>query len=270
VYTCIGARDSFHSSVLHLTMDASPNNPFSIKWDETKATTETIKWTLGINGATKHEIVSPILSKFELGNIMAHCLTVMHKIGAHVGKNAANPFALYMNVFPCTLLLPHVAAWDKVLVDHPLAVQDVASFQQAIWHFIAMHATDEDCHELLDYICSVAKPCKMDVQTYYSCLRELNHQVDWLPGTDLLISLSLRISCIRSSLMACLPSGRNSTRTPVVLSVILPVQTCFDSFVCNKRLLIVANRPMNLSSKERVKLTASATVTALSHDFTRK
>jgi hypothetical protein len=48
-----------------------------------------------------------------------------------------------------------------------------------------MHATDKDSHELLDYICSIAKPHKMDVQTYYSCLHELNHQVDWLPGTDL-------------------------------------------------------------------------------------
>jgi hypothetical protein len=48
-----------------------------------------------------------------------------------------------------------------------------------------MHATDKDCNELLDDICTVAKPCKMDVQTYYVCLQELNHQVEWLPGTDL-------------------------------------------------------------------------------------
>jgi hypothetical protein len=71
-----------------------------------------------------------------------------------------------MNVFPHTLSLPHVATWDTVLVDHLLAVQDVASFQQAIQHFIAVHATDMDCHELLDYIRSVAKPCKMEVQMY--------------------------------------------------------------------------------------------------------
>jgi hypothetical protein len=166
-------------------MASSPNDPFSVKWDKTKATTETIKWTLDINSATKHEIVSPILSKFELGNIVAHCLTVMHKIDAHVGNNAANRFAPYMNVFPHTLSLPHVVTWDTVLVDHPLAVQDVATFQQAIWHLIVMHATDEDRHELLDYICSIAKLCKMDIQMYYSCLHELNRQVDWLPGTDL-------------------------------------------------------------------------------------
>jgi hypothetical protein len=109
----------------------------------------------------------------------------MHKIDACVGNNAANCFALYMNVFSRTLSFSHVATWDTVLVDHPLAAQDVAIFQQAIKHFIAVHATDEDRHELLDYVCSVAKPRKMDVQTYYSCLHELNNQVNWLPGTDL-------------------------------------------------------------------------------------
>jgi hypothetical protein len=166
-------------------MDATSTNPFSVDYDKTKVTVETIKWTLGANGPTKHEIVSPILTKFELGNIVLHCLTVMHKIDAFVGNNAANRFALYMNVFPHTLSLPHVATWDTVLVDHPSAAQDMASFQQAIWHFIAVHATDKDCHELLDYIRSIAKPQKMDVQTYYSHLHELNNQVNWLPGTDL-------------------------------------------------------------------------------------
>jgi hypothetical protein len=87
----------------------------------------------------RHEIVSPILIKFELGHVVAHCLTVMHKIDAHVGNHPANRFASYMNVFPRTLSLPHVATWDTVLLDHPLAVQDVASFQQAIRQFIAVH-----------------------------------------------------------------------------------------------------------------------------------
>jgi hypothetical protein len=137
------------------------------------------------NGATKHEIVSPILTKFELGHILAHCLTVMHKIDARVGNHPANRFTLYMNVFPRTLSLPHVATWDTVLVDHPLAAQNVASFHGAIRHFIAAHATDEDHHELLEYICSATKPRKMDVQTYFSCLWELNSHVNWLPGNDL-------------------------------------------------------------------------------------
>jgi hypothetical protein len=99
----------------------------------------------------------------------------MHKVDARIGNHAANRFALYMNVFPHTLSLPNVGTWDTVLVDHPLVAQDEASFQQAIRHFIAMHATDKVCHELLDYICSVAKPREMEAQMYYSCLRKINH-----------------------------------------------------------------------------------------------
>jgi hypothetical protein len=148
-------------------MDYTSTDPFSIEWDETKTTTETVKWALGANGTTKHKIVSPTLTKFELGHIVAHCLTVMQKIDARVGNHPANHFASYMNVFPCTLSLPHVATWDTILVDHPLAAQDMASFQQAIWQFIAVHATDEDCHELLEYIPNSTKPCKMDVQTLF-------------------------------------------------------------------------------------------------------
>jgi hypothetical protein len=56
------------------TMDSYLNDLFSVEYDEMKIATETIKWTLGATGATKHKIVSPILTKFELGNIVAHCL----------------------------------------------------------------------------------------------------------------------------------------------------------------------------------------------------
>jgi hypothetical protein len=83
-------------------VDAYLNNLFSVKYDKTKIATETIKWTLGATGTTKHEIVLPILTKFELGNIVPHSLTVMHKIG--IGNHPANRFALYMNGFPRTLL----------------------------------------------------------------------------------------------------------------------------------------------------------------------
>jgi hypothetical protein len=168
----------------------------------------TIKWTLGANGATQHEIVSPIQSKFELGNIVSHCLTVMHKIDACIGNNAANRFALYMNVFPRTLLLPHV---DTVLVDHPLAAQDMSSFQQAVQHFIAVHATD-----------SVAKSHKMDIQTYFSHLHELNHQVDLLPGTD----LPLNEDQLHQAFFDGMPTiWKEQYKTLVVLLVILPVWT---------------------------------------------
>jgi hypothetical protein len=201
-------------------MDDTPPDPFSIEWDSTQTTTETVKWTLGVNGAIKHEIVSPTLTKFELGHIVAHCLTVMHKIDARVGNNPAHRFASYMNVFPRTLSLPHVATWDTVLVDNPLAAQDVASFQQAIKHFIAVHATDEDRRELLEYIRTSPKPRKMDVQTYYSHLHELNSHVNWLPGND----LPLTEDQLNQAFFDGMPIALE-LRDPVVPFVILPVLT---------------------------------------------
>jgi hypothetical protein len=194
--------------------------------------------------ATKNEIVSHILSKFELGNIMAHCLTVMHKIDARVGNNAVNRFTSYMNVFPCTLSLPHVARWDTVLVDHPLAAQDMASIQQAIWHFIAVHATNKDYHELLD-ICSIAKPCKMDVQTYTSCLHELNHQVDWLPGTD----LPLTEDQLHQAFFDGMPTIWKEQYENAGHSVHNTTYAdLLRVFVCNKRLWFVARELMKTSS----------------------
>jgi hypothetical protein len=148
--------------------------------------TEPIKWTLGANDASKHKIVSIIQSKLELDSIVSYCPTVLHKIAACIGNkidacignHSANRFDFYMNVFPRTLWLPHVTN-DTVLVDHPLIVEDKASFLQAIWHLIAVPAIDKDRHELLDHTHSVAKPRKMEVPMYYSRLSKLNHPVEY-------------------------------------------------------------------------------------------
>jgi hypothetical protein len=241
-------------------MDDTLTDPFSVKYNKTKVTTETLKWALGANGATKHEIVSPILTKFELGHIVSHCLTVARSMP--VGNNAANHFALYMNVFPCTLPLSHVATWDTVLVDHPLVAQDVASFQQAIKHFVAVHATSEDWHELLVYIRSIAKPRKIDVQTYYSRLRELNNQVNWLPGTD----LPLNEDQLNQAFFDGMPitwkehfenAGR-SVCTIACVDLLRFFQMQEKSSNCNQG-------RMNSSSAKRIEPAASATVTAVSH-----
>jgi hypothetical protein len=124
-------------------------------------------------------------------------------------------------------------------VDHPLATQDEEGFQQAIRHFIAVHATDEDCHELLDYICSVAKPRKMDVQTYYIRLQELTRQVDWLLGNN----LPLTEDQLHQAFFDGMPTrGRSNTRTLVVLCAIHPKPNCLGFFECNKKLLNIANK----------------------------
>jgi hypothetical protein len=133
---------------LHPSMDSTSNDPFTVEWydhrvinlrykhfvvryhrlhcsalhsshsnmDYTSNGTKPIQWTLGANVASKHKIVSIILSKLELGNIVSYCLTVMHKIAAFVGNkinalvgnHSANRFASHINVFPRTLWLPHV------------------------------------------------------------------------------------------------------------------------------------------------------------------
>jgi hypothetical protein len=152
-------------------MDAYPNNPFSVKYAETKIATETIKWTLGATGTMKHEIVSPILTKFELGNIVAHCLTVMHKTAI-----------IQQIVLPCIwMYFPNPVASTFCDVGYcpnrpSFGYPGRSWLPASIRHFIAVHPIDEDCYELLDYIRSVAKPRKMDV---------LNRQVDWMPGNNL-------------------------------------------------------------------------------------
>jgi hypothetical protein len=122
---------------------------------------------LGANSASKHKIVSPILPKLALGNIVVHCPTVMHKISACIGNKKAARVGNHR-----TLWLPQIATWETVLLDHPLAVQDVASFQQAIRQFIAVHTTDDVRLELLDCLRTVAMPPKRDVQRYFSRLRD--------------------------------------------------------------------------------------------------
>jgi hypothetical protein len=157
-------------TVVHCThpshMDSSPNNPFSIKWDKTKATTETIKCMLGINCATKHEIVSPILSKFEIGNRHSSLSHSDAQDRCPHRQQCSKLFRIVHECVPMYLVASTCCNMGYSPCRPSSAVQDEASFQQAIWHFIAVHATDKDHHELLDYICSVAKPRKMDVQMY--------------------------------------------------------------------------------------------------------
>jgi hypothetical protein len=57
---------------------------FTIDWVSTTKTTETIKWVIN---EEKFEIYCGLCTKFELIDIMTHCLTVVHKIDGQVGEN---------------------------------------------------------------------------------------------------------------------------------------------------------------------------------------
>jgi hypothetical protein len=80
---------------------------------------------------------------------------------------------LYTLILPCTLYLSLLATWDQVVADH-----DVAGFHKQLCKFIDAHATDDDHHEVMEYIRNVRKPCLMNVQLHFCRLDELNQQVD--------------------------------------------------------------------------------------------
>jgi hypothetical protein len=147
----------------------------------------TVKWSVG---NTKYEIHIPVLNRYELGHIVHHCMLVKHKINQEVGT-VNNRYRSYVSVFPRTLSLALVSIWDNILTDYPVnlndpnAIQaDEAGFDRWIGYFIEANATDDDRHELLDFIRHSTKPKKMKVQAFYIRLRELNDMVDLLPGTE--------------------------------------------------------------------------------------
>ena len=81
-----------------------------------------------------------------------------------------------------------MSIWDNILADHPVGAAgiaaDEAGFDAWIGFFIEANATNDDRHELLDFIRHATKPKKMKVQAFYIPLRELNQMVGLLPGAE--------------------------------------------------------------------------------------
>jgi hypothetical protein len=69
---------TFHREPQGNTLD------FTIDWLLTPKTAETIKWMLN---EEKYEIHHGLCTKFELNDIMTHCLMVIHKIDGQVGES---------------------------------------------------------------------------------------------------------------------------------------------------------------------------------------
>jgi hypothetical protein len=157
------------------------NFNFPLEWESPEDYPESIKWSLG---REKHEAYTTTLNRFELGHIVTHCLTILHKVNKEVGADDAKRFNSYKLVLPRTFSLPLLATWDQVTADFPLESDDVAGFRTQLRHFIEVHATDNDRHELLDSIRHAHKPHAMKVQAFFYRLHELNDHVDWLPGTE--------------------------------------------------------------------------------------
>jgi hypothetical protein len=158
---------------------------FTLDWVEATKTSETIKWALH---KEKFEIHQGLCTKFELIDIMTHCLTVVHKIDGQVGENYVKKLQSYKQVMPRTLSIPLVGVWNQVVTEYEAAHEDesetLGTFAHMLKAFFACHSTDDDRHELVSFIRYASKPEHMKVQTFFYRLKELNDYVDWLPGLE--------------------------------------------------------------------------------------
>jgi hypothetical protein len=70
-------------------------------------------------GQDKYEIHITVLTRTDLGQLVQHCLLVMHKINQEVGSDARVRYLSYLAVFPRTLSIALTSVWDNVMDAHP-------------------------------------------------------------------------------------------------------------------------------------------------------
>jgi hypothetical protein len=118
---------------------------FMLDWVAATKTTETIKWAIN---KEKYKIYHGLCTKFELIDIMTHCLMVVHKIDGQVGEHDSKKLQLYKQVISRTLSIPLVGVWNQVVTEHTTAHEDetetLATFAQLLKAFIACHSTEDD------------------------------------------------------------------------------------------------------------------------------
>jgi hypothetical protein len=141
---------------------------FQIDWSPAKKTSETIKWTIA---KEKFEIHHGLCNRFELHEIIPHCLTVMHKIDGQVGDSDTEKFQSYKSIMPRTLSIPLARVWKQVVVEYELDNPDeddsVSTFKELLKAFFAAHSTEDDRHELFSVIRYAVKPEGMKVQPFF-------------------------------------------------------------------------------------------------------
>jgi hypothetical protein len=86
------------------------------------------------------------------------------------------------------------AYWKQVVKEYHKAHEDTITtlddFDLVLRTFFAGHATEIDCHDLLESLHSAIKPKTMKVQTFFFCIKELNDYMEWLPGHEEKLSKS--------------------------------------------------------------------------------
>jgi hypothetical protein len=118
---------------------------FKIDWSPVTKTSETIKWTIN---KEKFKIHHGLCNRFELHEIIPHCLTVMHKIDGQVGDSDTKKCQSYKSIMPRTLSIPLAGVWKQVVVEYELENPDeddtVATFKEILKAFFAAHLTEDD------------------------------------------------------------------------------------------------------------------------------
>lgn len=76
------------------------------------------------------------------------------------------------------------AAWYTLLSESPLKNNSKDEFVRHLRAFFAIHATDDDRHDLLEQMHNCRKPIAMKPHSFYYRLLDFNEYVQWLPGME--------------------------------------------------------------------------------------
>jgi hypothetical protein len=113
---------------------------FNIDWTPATKTLETIKWVIS---KEKYEIYHGLCTRFELHEIILHCLMVIHKIDGQVGDHDNKKLQSYKQVLPQTLSIPLVGVWEQMVVEYNEANLDedetLASFAKTLFRTVRSH-----------------------------------------------------------------------------------------------------------------------------------
>jgi hypothetical protein len=79
--------------------------------------------------------------------------------------------------------------WDQIVEetrndDDADIAQSTENFMLCVKQFIAVHSTSSDRHEWRKTLRTGKKPRDMNVQTFWYQIRDINKQIEWLPGSE--------------------------------------------------------------------------------------
>jgi len=115
---------------------------------------EAIKWRIG---NSSYEIHAQILSSYEIGDILPHCLYVKNRVESVVSNNNHIGPSLY-RVLERTLSSVLQSVWTMVIAADAADNQDdVLVFAQRVRDLISVHASDEDREDLIKQIRNTKK-----------------------------------------------------------------------------------------------------------------